>query len=458
MNLERFIAALGPGEVVDGGRGSVEISDLAYDTRSAGPGTLFFCVRGRTADGHAFAPTVAALGAAALVVDHVLEVDLPQLVVADVRASMPAAAALFFDDPSRAVQVAGITGTNGKTTTAFLLRAILEADGRRTGLLSNIERRVGGEERPTGLNTPEAIDLQRLLREMADAGDSACVLEATSEAAAQGRLAGIRFAVLVFTNLTQDHLNFHGTMEAYFEAKAALFDQAVRTVVNTRDEWGRRLAARLPGAVTFGERSTALDGIDLRLRGSFNRENAIAAALAARELGVDDDAIRRGIESLAGVPGRFEAIDAGQPFSVIVDYAHTPDSLENVIGAARGLGEGRLTVVFGAGGDRDRGKRPLMGRVVSELSDRAIVTSDNPRSEDPAAIAAEVAGGALGPVEVELDRRAAIEQALREARPGDVVVIAGRGAEPEQELAGGKVPFDDRSVAREVLERVTARS
>jgi UDP-N-acetylmuramoyl-L-alanyl-D-glutamate--2,6-diaminopimelate ligase len=344
-----------------------------------------------------------------------------------------------------------VTGTNGKTTTAFLLRAILEADGRQTGLLTNIERRVGGASRPTGLNTPEAIDLQRLLREMVDTGDEACVLEATSEAGAQGRLEGTTFAVLVFTNLTQDHLNLHGTMEAYYEAKAALFAQAERAVINVEGEWGRRLADELPDAVTFDASSDALDGIELVLRGAFNRENAIGAALAAEALGVGRDAVKRGIESVKGVPGRFETIDAGQPFTVIVDYAHTPDSLANVIHAARGLGEGRLTVVFGAGGDRDRGKRPLMGRVVSELSDRAILTSDNPRSEDPEAIAAEVAGGVLGSIEQELDRRAAIELALQSAAPGDVVVIAGRGAEPEQELASGKVPFDDREVAREVL-------
>ncbi len=458
MHLERFIAALGPGEVVSTVLAAqVEIRDLAYDTRAVGPGTLFFCVPGRSADGHAFAATAASLGAAALVVDHPLAVELPQLVVADVRAAMPVAAGVFFGDPSHELEVAAVTGTNGKTTTAFLLHAILEASGRRSGLLTNIERRVGGKPRPTGLNTPEAIDLQRLLREMADAGDRACVLEATSEAQAQGRLAGTRFAVLVFTNLTQDHLNFHGTMEAYFAAKSALFAQAERAVVNVGDEWGRRLAASLPDAVTFAADSDALAGIDLKLRGGFNRANAIGAALAARALGVDDDAIRRGIESVEGVPGRFESIDVGQPFTVIVDYAHTPDSLENVIGAARRLGEGRLLVVFGAGGDRDRAKRPLMGRIVAELADRAILTSDNPRSEEPEAIAADVAAGAIGGLEQELDRRAAIELACADARPGDVVLIAGRGAEPEQELATGKVPFDDREVARETLRRVAVR-
>jgi UDP-N-acetylmuramoyl-L-alanyl-D-glutamate--2,6-diaminopimelate ligase len=451
MNLERFIEALRPAGVVD--PASVDVSDLAYDTRTVTPGALFFCVRGANADGHAFAPTAAAAGAVALVVERRVDVDLPQLVVADVRTAMPAAATLFFGDPTRDLAVAGVTGTNGKTTTAFLLHAILEAAGRRPGLLTNIERRVGGDTLPTGLNTPEAIDLQRLFRQMADAGDLSCVMEATSIAQAQGRLAGTRFAVLVFTNLTQDHLDFHGTMEEYFQAKRRLFDQADHAVVNIRDEYGARLARELSDAIVFDAESDVLDGIELRLRGRFNRENAIGAALAARALGVDDDAIRRGIESVAGVPGRFETIEEGQPFTVIVDYAHTPDSLDNVIRAARGLGEGRLAVVFGAGGDRDRTKRPEMGRIVAELADRAILTSDNPRSEDPAAIAAEVAAGALGEIELELDRRSAIELALDGAEAGDVVLIAGRGAELEQELATGKVPFDDREVVREVLRR-----
>lgn len=454
MNLERLIVALGPAEVVHGA--PADVLDLAYDTRAVRPGTLFFCVRGASADGHAFASAAAAAGAVALVVDHPLEVELPQLVVPDVRAAMPAAASLFFGEPTSELEVVAVTGTNGKTTTAFLLRAILDAAGRRPGLLTNIERRVGGASLPTGLNTPEAIDLQRLFRQMLDSGDRSCVMEATSIAQAQGRLVGTRFAVLVFTNLTQDHLDFHGTMDEYFATKRRLFDQAEQAVVNVGDEYGRRLAGELRNAITFDPDSPAIDGIDFKLRGRFNRENAIGAALAARALGVDDDAIRRGLESVAGVPGRFEAIDEGQDFTVIVDYAHTPDSLANVLRAARELGEGRLMAVFGAGGDRDRAKRPLMGKIVSELADRAILTSDNPRSEDPAAIAAEVSGGAAGELEVELDRRSAIEGALTEARTGDVIVIAGRGAEPEQELATGKIPFDDREVVRQILRGVVA--
>jgi UDP-N-acetylmuramoyl-L-alanyl-D-glutamate--2,6-diaminopimelate ligase len=424
----------------------VEVTDLAYDTRAVTPGALFFCIPGSAADGHDLAPEAVERGAVALVVERRLDLDVPQLLVPSVRAAMGPAASEFFGRPSDELEVAAVTGTNGKTTTAFLLQSILEAAGRRPALLTNIRRVVGGEERPIGLNTPEAIDLQRLLREMLDAGDQSCAMEATSIGSAQGRLAGTRFRVLVFTNLTQDHLDFHGTMDAYFAAKRALFDQADAAVVNTDDEWGRRLARELPGAISFSGDDEP--GAELRLRGRFNRENAAGAAAAARVLDIDADAIRRGLESVAGVPGRFESVEAGQPFSVIVDYAHTPDSLDNVLRAARELGPGRLTVVFGAGGDRDREKRPLMGRVAAERADRAIVTTDNPRSEDPQAIAEEVAAGKL---EIVVDRRAAIERALTDAGAGDVVVIAGKGADTEMEIDGRFVPFDDRAVAREVL-------
>jgi UDP-N-acetylmuramoyl-L-alanyl-D-glutamate--2,6-diaminopimelate ligase len=442
MDLNHLADAMGAA----GGQ-AVEIGDLAYDTRAVEPGSLFFCVPGSRHDGHELAGEAVVRGAAALVVERLLDEAVPQVVVPSVRAAMPEAARVFFGDPSAELDVVAVTGTNGKTTTAFLLHAILEEAGRRPALLTNIRRVVGGAEQSTGLNTPEAIDLQRLFRAMLDDGDDACVMEATSIASTQGRLAGTRFAVLVFTNLTQDHLDFHGTMEEYFAAKRALFDQTDRAVVNVGDEWGRRLAAELPSVRTFTP-DDELDGVDLRLRGRFNRTNALGAIAAAEELGLPPDAIRRGVERLAGVPGRFESVEAGQPFAVIVDYAHTPDSLENVLRAARELGSGRLTVVFGAGGDRDREKRPLMGRVAATLADRAIVTTDNPRSEDPLEIAREVAAGGG---EIVVDRREAIERALTDARDGDVVVIAGKGADTEMEIASGNLPFDDRAVAREVL-------
>jgi UDP-N-acetylmuramoyl-L-alanyl-D-glutamate--2,6-diaminopimelate ligase len=451
VQLERLIDALAPADVRNGS--PAEITDLAYDTRAVEPGAAFFCIPGSNVDGHELAPDAVDHGAAALVVERPVAPPVPQLVVHSVRASMGPAAVVFFDEPSRELDVVGVTGTAGKTTTTYLLDSILRCSGRSVGLLGNIERRVGGAIRPAALNTPEAIDLQRLLREMADAGDDACVLEATSHASVQGRLDGVRFAVLVFTNLTHEHLDFHGSMEEYFAAKRRLFDQAEVAVVNVTDEWGQRLARELPGAITF-DASTPLDAL-LALPGRFNVENALGAAAAARVLGVDDATIRRGLEAVRGVPGRFESVDEGQPFRVIVDYAHKPASLENVLREARALSRGRVICVFGCGGDRDREKRPVMGRIAQDLADVAIVTSDNPRSEDPLAIIDEVLRGAPE-LDVEPDRRAAIARAIEAARDGDVVLIAGKGHEQGQEVAGVKLPFDDREVAREALRAVRA--
>ncbi|HKB93617.1 MAG TPA: UDP-N-acetylmuramoyl-L-alanyl-D-glutamate--2,6-diaminopimelate ligase [Gaiellaceae bacterium] len=454
MDLKRLVTALEPVEVL--GRPSVEVRDLAYDARTVAPGALFFAVRGEHADGHYFAPQAVERGAVALVVERALDLPVPQFVVGDSRAAMAPAADVFFGEPTRELEVVGVTGTSGKTTTSFLLFAILAAAGRRPGLLGTVEARVGGERRGVVRTTPEAIDLQRIFREMLDAGDRSCAMEASSHASVLHRLDRVRFAALVFTNLSQDHLDFHGDMESYFEAKWRLFLTEPRpiAVVNVGDEHGRRLAQELPEAITFSvDDARALDGVQLRLRGRFNVENALGALYAARALGVPEDAIRRGLESVRGVPGRFESVEAGQPFHVIVDYAHKPDALENVLRAARELADGnRVLCVVGAGGDRDRGKRPVMGRLASELADVAIVTSDNPRSEDPAAIAAEIAAGAEGEVEVELDRAAAIGHAIELARPGDVVLIAGKGAEQGQEFADRTVPFDDREAARDALE------
>jgi UDP-N-acetylmuramoyl-L-alanyl-D-glutamate--2,6-diaminopimelate ligase len=475
VKLEDVAAVLGPAEVV--APAPVEIRDLAYDARAVVPGALFFAVPGSRADGHEHAPYAVERGAAALVVERPLDVAVPQLVVADARAAMSPAADAFFGRPSDDLLVAGVTGTNGKTTTAFLLRSILDAAGLRPGLVGNVERIVGGESRPAALNTPEAIDLQRLFREMLDAGDRSAAIEASSHASAQHRLDDVRYAALVFTNLTQDHLDFHGTMERYFEAKRRLFltDPRPPAAVNVDDSWGRRLAGELDGSLAFGFAEDAdvrperleltpegarfrAAGIDLRtrLRGRFNVENVLGAVAASRLLGIGDDAIAAGVEALRGVPGRFEPVEEGQPFAVLVDYAHTPDSLEHVLRAARELGDGRVLAVFGCGGDRDRAKRPLMGRVASELADVAILTSDNPRSEDPDAIIAETLAGAVAELEVEPDRRQAIACAVEFARPGDVVVIAGKGHEQGQEIAGRKLPFDDRAVAREALRALTA--
>ena len=463
MDLERLVAALGAVEVV--GRAPVEVRDLAYDARAVTPGALFFCVPGARADGHDFAAEAVERGAAAVVVERLLELAVPQVVVPDARASMAILADAFFERPTEELTVAGVTGTSGKTTTAFLLYAILAAAGRRPGLLGTVEARVGGERRGVVRTTPEAIDLQRTFREMLDAGDRSCAMEASSHASQLHRLDRVRFAVLVFTNLSQDHLDFHGDMESYFEAKRRLFVAGnPRAAISLGDEYGRRLAAELPEALTFGFAPAAaigpaaLDGVELKLRGRFNVENALGAVAAARLLGIDDAAIARGLESVRGVPGRFESVEEGQPFTVIVDYAHKPDALENVLRAARELTRGRVICVVGAGGDRDRGKRPLMGRLASELADVAIVTSDNPRSEEPQAIIDEIVAGAVADVEVEPDRATAIARAIELAQDGDVVLIAGKGAEQGQQFADRTIPFDDRDAAREALRTLGARA
>jgi len=477
MDLALLIDALAPVEVV--GRAPVDVTDLAYDAREAGPSSLYFCIRGSRADGHDFAPEAVANGAVALVVERALELPVPQLVVEDARRAMPLAADEFFGRPTEQLEVAGVTGTNGKTTTAFLLYAILAAAGRRPGLLGTIESRVGGERRPAIRTTPEAIDLQRTFREMLDAGDRSAAVEATSHGSELGRLDRVRFSALVFTNLTQDHLDFHGTLERYFDAKRRLFTEArPPAAVNVGDEHGRRLAEELRGhneLLTFGLVDDAelrpedlelgprgahlrAGGIELetRLRGRFNVENVLGAVAAARLLGIDDDAIAYGVRELRGVPGRFEAVDEGQPFAVLVDYAHTPDSLENVLRTARDLAQNRVICVFGCGGDRDRGKRPLMGRIATGLADLAIVTSDNPRSEEPEAIIAEILEGTGSEAAIEPDRREAIARAVADAGEGDVVVIAGKGHEQGQQFADRTIPFDDREVAREALRRLGA--
>ncbi len=460
-----------------------DVAELAYDTRRVTAGALFVCIPGFRSDGHDFAAGAVADGAVALVVERELDLPVPQLVVADARAALGLAADAFFGFPTRELRIGAVTGTNGKTTTAFLLYSILAAAGRRPGLVGTIESRVGGERREVVHTTPESLDLQRTFREMLDAGDRSCALEASSHGSTLRRLTGTRFAALAFTNLSPEHLDLHGTLEAYFDAKRRLFvDPDVDgnrppAAVNVGDPWGVRLADELRGLggslVTFSARGDAdlvpegldlgawgsrfsVDGLELetRLRGRFNVENVLAAVAVARLLGVADEAIARGVAEVVGVPGRFEAVEEGQPFTVLVDYAHTPDALANVLAEARDLATGRVVVVFGCGGDRDRAKRPLMGGVATELADVVIVTSDNPRSEDPDAIIAEAVAGTNGNAMVEPDRAAAIGQALGLAAEGDVVVIAGKGHEQGQEFADRTIPFDDREVAREALGRL----
>jgi UDP-N-acetylmuramoyl-L-alanyl-D-glutamate--2,6-diaminopimelate ligase len=475
VELDALIRALAPAEVA--GARALEIDDLAHDTRKVRSGALFFCVPGARADGHDLAGDAIERGAVALVVERRLEVDVPQLVVPSSREAMAIAADVFFGEPTRLLEVAGVTGTNGKTTTAFLLHAMLAAAGREPGLVGTVEWEVGGERRSAPFTTPEAIELQRLFREMLDAGNRSVALEASSHGSALRRLDRVRFDALVFTNLSQDHLDLHGTMEEYYAAKRRLFTgaQPPPAAVNVGDAWGRQLADNLEGLhraplVTFGladEAEVRPEGLELTpmgsrfraagipvetpLRGRFNVENVLGAVAAGLLLDLDEDAVADGIASVTGVRGRFEAVDEGQPFSVIVDYAHTPDSLDTVLRAARDLAGGRVIVVFGAGGDRDRGKRPLMGRIASDLADLVIVTSDNPRSEEPLHIIQDVVLGSGLDVEVDPDRRSAIERAVSLAEDGDVVVVAGKGHEQGQEVAGVVHPFDDRDVVRAAL-------
>jgi UDP-N-acetylmuramoyl-L-alanyl-D-glutamate--2,6-diaminopimelate ligase len=480
MKLRELLDAIGPAELR--GDPEVGISGLAYDSGRVEPGSLFFCFKGERADGHDFAPAAVDRGAAALVVERPLELELTQAVVPDARAAMAPAAARFNREPTSELKVAGITGTNGKTTTAFLLRSILERSGIQTGLLGTVQRIVGGHASDVVRTTPEAIELQADFRAMLDAGDRACAMEVSSHALALRRTDSIRFAVAAFTNLTQDHLDFHRDMEDYFAAKRLLFEPVTgepprSSVVNVDDPYGARLAAEFESTtisaagaeanfraleIEFDEsgsrfRCLGPDGeaaVSIPLPGDFNVQNALAAIATANALGVSLEQAATALAGAEPAPGRFEPVDEGQEFAVLVDYAHTPDSLENVLAAARRMTGGKLICVFGCGGDRDRDKRPLMGAIAARLADLAIVTSDNPRSEDPAAIIDEIlAGAGTGPgVEVEPDRRSAIALGLATAGPGDTVVIAGKGHETGQEFeAGRKLPFDDRAVAREEL-------
>ncbi len=465
VRLDQLVAevtTVEPAPGSTGGLGAIEVTSIIHDSRRVEPGALFFCLPGRRTDGHRHAAEAVARGALALVVERPVDVPVPSILVADARRAMAQAAAAFWGHPSQRLQVVGVTGTNGKTTTTWLLRSILEAAGRSTGLVGTL----GG-----AMTTPEATELQATLAAMADAGSTAVAMEVSSHALAQSRVDATSFTLAVFTNLSRDHLDFHASMEDYFAVKARLFtpELAAGAVVNVDDPHGRLLfeAAQVPTRA-FSPRSDVTDvdiGLDrstgtwrgrrlvVPLGGTTNLANALAAATAASGLGVDEDVVVEGLAAAPPVPGRYEHVEAGQPFDVVVDYAHTPDALEQLLVAARSAGDGRVLVVFGCGGERDRDKRRLMGRVAATLADVVIVTSDNPRAEDPADIAAEVVAGAEGPgrVEVELDRRAAIRLALGGARKGDVVLVAGKGHETVQVIERRARPFSDRAVVVEEL-------
>ncbi|MFB3818278.1 MAG: UDP-N-acetylmuramoyl-L-alanyl-D-glutamate--2,6-diaminopimelate ligase [Candidatus Methylomirabilales bacterium] len=495
MRLSELIADW-PDAAVAGPR-DVEVAAIGHDSRSVAPGMLFVCIRGFRHDGHRFIPDALARGASALVVQAgaVLAAPppgVPVVSVPDTRLALARAAVRFYGEPSRALQLVGITGTNGKTTSAYLVEAILTAAGRPAGLLGTIEYRLGSRTFPGERTTPESADLQRLLAEMRGLGARAAAMEVSSHSLVLHRVEGCEFDVAVFTNLTQDHLDFHGTMEAYADAKATLFRMLGRdrrkpgqagAVLNADDPWAERMAQAAAGArvLRFSLEAPAdlrprqlglldLAGIhatvdspwgpfEIRspLVGRHNLQNILGAAGACLHLGVAPDVVADGIRRLRAVPGRFEKVEAGQPFGVVVDYAHTPDALERVLQVARQYAPARVIALFGCGGDRDRTKRPVMGEIAARLADLVIVTSDNPRSEEPGAIIREIEAGAKkvgGPAEARVtipDRREAIGAALARARTGDLVVIAGKGHETYQVLRDRTIPFDDRVVAREAL-------
>jgi len=458
------------------GEASAPVDEVAFDSRQVVPGALFFCVRGATADGHDFAEEAVRAGASALAVERWLDLGVPQILVPSVRQAMGPMSAVVLGDPARSMTIVGVTGTNGKTTIVHLLDAVFRAAGHRTGAIGTVGAHVAGEPVPIARTTPEAPDLQRLLRRMRDAGVTTVAMEVSSHALDQGRVGGLLFDAAVFTNLSQDHLDHHGSMESYFAAKASLFtdNRTKQAVVNLDDPWGRRLLDLPVPVTTFGldpaadvhaeDVRTRTGGLSFRvggrevtssLRGGFNVSNCLAAIATSELVGIDPDDAIRGLATAGQVSGRMEPVDAGQEFLVVVDYAHTPDSIRTVLAAARPLATGRVIVVFGCGGDRDRAKRFPMGAAATEGADLTVITTDNPRSEDPLDIIAEVERGAAeggGRYVVEPDRRAAIRLAVSHAHPGDVVVIAGKGHEAEQELADRTIPFDDRVVVRAELE------
>jgi UDP-N-acetylmuramoyl-L-alanyl-D-glutamate--2,6-diaminopimelate ligase len=504
MTLASLIAGLSASDLVvaDGSLNAAAstgaVTLIAYDSRAVVPGAVFVALRGQHADGSVFAQQAIARGAMAIVAESAPPAgfDGAWIQVRDARLALALLAAAFYGHPSREMALIGITGTNGKTTTAYLVAAIFEAAGVKSGLLGTVAYRIGDQEIDATRTTPEAPDVQRFLRDMVDRGCGACAMEVSSHALSLRRVQGLRFAAGVFTNLTREHLDFHGDMGAYFAAKRQLFEilpPEAPAIINVDDPRGADLLAVSARPVTYaitraadvtpGPLSFSLEGLRFdvrtprgavavraRLVGRPNVYNILAAVAAATALDVSFSAIERGVAALDGVPGRFQVVSQpGDDVTAVVDYAHTDDALRNLLETARPLARGRLITVFGCGGDRDRSKRPLMGAVAARLSDVVIVTSDNPRTEDPARIIDEVKRGlpggerngqrATGPECLAIvDRRTAIARAIDEAQPGDLVLIAGKGHEKYQVIGDRVLPFDDVAVARDALQRRRSRS
>lgn len=467
-----------------------EITGITYDSRQVEPGFVFVAMKGGAFDGHGYVANALNRGAKAIVaereIDLALDGRVPYVVAPNGRTAMGEISAPFYGYPSRSLKLVGVTGTSGKTTVTHLVQSIFSASGRPAGLIGTLGARVGDELIETKHTTPESVDLQRILRLMVDRGVEVCAMEVSSHGLYQGRSLGCEFDCGVFTNIARDHLDFHKTLEAYLDAKLILFrdypgmsGKPFHAAINADDESADKVCAAVKGdVITFGvdkpadvtaseievtEKSVAFMmgyrgqaiRVTMPIGGSFNVYNALSASAAALVLGLDLDTIAKGLASARRVAGRFESVECGQGFGVLVDYAHTPDELENVLRTAKSLTKERLVAVFGCGGDRDRGKRPIMGGIGAELGDVAVVTSDNPRTEDPEAIIRDILQGIpeerRSRVNVVVDRKEAIRTALKLAREGDLVVIAGKGHEDYQIFADRTIHFDDREVAREIL-------
>ena len=456
---------------------AIPISRIDYDSRKVTGGSLFVAISGYNSDGHRFLPEAERRGAVAAIVQHAdARIGIPQFVVQDTRLCMAYIAANFYRESLSSMRLIGITGTNGKTTTSFLIRSVLDAAGIASGLIGTIRYQIGDKEIRAWNTTPESSDISNFLYQMQQSGQDACVLEVSSHGLMLNRVAGLKFEVAVFTNLTQDHLDFHNDMENYFDAKARLFSHlqpAGSAVINSADPYGRRLIGNMEknlidfacgdieASVSAAEWRSSINGLEFiartplgpveirsRLLGDFNVENILAAIAAGIALNSDLETIRHGIETVSRIPGRLETIEIPENRTAVVDYSHTPDALKKALLVLKRLTKNNLWVIFGCGGDRDQAKRPIMGRIATELADRIIITSDNPRSEDPEAIIRDISGGLTRDkrIQVEPDRRQAIHYGLEHATKGDTILIAGKGHEDYQEINGIRHPFDDRKI------------
>lgn len=460
------------------GIANAEVTLVTENSKKVTPGSVFVCVKGARFDGHDVAADVVAAGAVLVVAER--DTGVPnQLIVNDSREAFSLLSASFFGNPSRKLRLVGITGTNGKTTTCFLLKSVFEALGHKTGLIGTVKNIVGDKEYPATLTTPDPFELNSLFAEMVEAGCEFCVMEVSSQALAQQRVAGLHYEVAAFTNLTQDHLDYHGTFENYIAAKHRLFENCDNAVVNCDDEaykamiegtgcnvitcsarkdsadYSAKNIEHKPGGVSYVLVGIGkLERIKMRIPGGFTVYNSMTAAVCAIQLGLSFSEVAGALSQAAGVPGRIEVVPTDTDYTVIIDYAHSPDGLQNILAALRKIAQGRIITVFGCGGDRDRTKRPQMGKIAADMSDFVIVTSDNPRTEDPAAIVAEVAEGTKGariPVVEIVDRTQAIEFALNEAEKDDIILLAGKGHETYQILGTEKIHYDEREVVRNLL-------